>query len=395
MINIYEVLETNKMIEQENLDVRTITMGINLLDCVDSDVDALCRKIYDKITRLAKDLVKTGEDISKEYGIPIVNKRVSITPVSLVGGSACRTPEDYVKVAHALDRAAKEVGINFLGGYSAVVSKGMTHSDELLIRSIPQALAETERICSSVNVGSTKTGINMDAVRLMGEILYVLCGGSVHTHQAELAQGYLTTASGCRVGVGGRFVLRGPEDVVLQRLSSLNFRIARPICTELPAELCTLLQGHFIGALLVGEPDSGKTTLLRQIARELAAQKRAVAVIDERGELFPPEQQNGDALDCISGLPKGRAVQMALRTLAPQVILLDELGDLTEVTALEQGFFSGVEFVASVHAATLEDALQRPQVRVLQQQGALRFLVLLEGRCAPGRIREIRQLPLL
>ena len=171
MINIYEVLETNKMIEQENLDVRTITMGINLLDCVDSDVDALCRKIYDKITRLAKDLVKTGEDISKEYGIPIVNKRVSVTPVSLVGGSACRTPEDYVKVAHALDRAAKEVGINFLGGYSAVVSKGMTHSDELLIRSIPQALAETERICSSVNVGSTKTGINMDAVKLMGRII--------------------------------------------------------------------------------------------------------------------------------------------------------------------------------------------------------------------------------
>ena len=171
MINIYEVLETNKMIEQENLDVRTITMGINLLDCVDSDVDALCRKIYDKITCLAKDLVKTGEDISKEYGIPIVNKRVSITPVSLVGGAACRMPEDYVKVAHALDRAAKDVGINFLGGYSAVVSKGMTHSDELLIRSIPQALAETERICSSVNVGSTKTGINMDAVRLMGEII--------------------------------------------------------------------------------------------------------------------------------------------------------------------------------------------------------------------------------
>ena len=128
---------------------------------------------------------------------------------------------------------------------------------------------------------------------------------------------------------------------------------------------------------------------------DLAVLNWAVAVIDERGELFPPEQQNGDVLDCISGLPKGRAVQMALRTLAPQVILLDELGDLTEVAALEQGFFSGVEFVASVHAATLEDALQRPQVRVLQQQGALRFLFLLEGRCAPGRIREIRQLPLL
>lgn len=171
MINISEVIETNKMIEQENLDVRTITMGINLLDCADSDLDKLCANIYNKITTLARDLVKTGEDISKEYGIPIVNKRVSITPIALVGGAACHTPEDYVQVARTLDKAAKEVGINFLGGYSAVVSKGMSRSDELLIRSIPQALAETERICSSVNVGSTKTGINMDAVRLMGEII--------------------------------------------------------------------------------------------------------------------------------------------------------------------------------------------------------------------------------
>jgi uncharacterized protein (UPF0210 family) len=171
MINLTEVLETNKMIEQENLDVRTITMGINLLDCADSDVDRVCQKVFHKITTLARDLVKTGEDISKEFGIPIVNKRVSITPISLVGGSACQTPEDYVKIAHALDRAAEQVGINFLGGYSAIVSKGMTRSDELLIRSIPQALAETRFICSSVNVGSTKTGINMDAVRLMGEIV--------------------------------------------------------------------------------------------------------------------------------------------------------------------------------------------------------------------------------
>jgi uncharacterized protein (UPF0210 family) len=171
MINMNEVLETNKMIEHENLDVRTITMGISLLDCADKELDVTCDKIYRKITTLAKDLVKTGEEISKEFGIPIVNKRVSITPISLVGGSACKTPEDYVKIAHTLDRAAKEVGINFLGGYSAIVSKGMTHSDELLIRSIPQALAETELICSSVNVGSTKCGINMDAVRLMGEIV--------------------------------------------------------------------------------------------------------------------------------------------------------------------------------------------------------------------------------
>ena len=171
MINIYEVFETNKMIEKENLDVRTITMGISLLDCADSNLDVLCQNIYDKICRLAKDLVKTGEDISREFGIPIVNKRIAITPISLVGGSACKTPDDYVKVAKALDRAAKTVGVNFLGGYSAVVSKGMSKSDELLIRSIPKALAETDFICSSINVGSTKTGINMDAVKLMGEIV--------------------------------------------------------------------------------------------------------------------------------------------------------------------------------------------------------------------------------
>ena len=171
MINISEVLETNKMIEKENLDVRTITMGINLLECADSNVDILCQKIYEKVTRLAKDLVKTGEDISKEYGIPIVNKRISVTPISLVGGAACQTTADYVKVARTLDRAAEELGVNFIGGYSAIVSKGMTRSDELLIRSIPEALACTERICSSVNVGSTKTGINMDAVRLMGDII--------------------------------------------------------------------------------------------------------------------------------------------------------------------------------------------------------------------------------
>ena len=171
MINISEVLETNKMVEQQNLDVRTITMGINLLSCADKDLVMCCQKIYSKITSLAHDLVKTGEDISREYGIPIVNKRVSITPISLVGGACCKTPEDYVKIAQTLDRAAKEVGVNFLGGYSAIVSKGMTKSDELLIRSIPQAMATTERICSSINVGSTKTGINMDAVRLMGEII--------------------------------------------------------------------------------------------------------------------------------------------------------------------------------------------------------------------------------
>ncbi len=171
MINIWEVNETNNMIEHENLDVRTITLGISLLDCVDNDLEVLCKNIYEKITTVAKDLVKVGKEIENKYCIPIVNKRISITPISLVGATACKTPQDYVKIAKTLDDAARVVGVNFIGGYSALVSKGMTKSDELLIRSIPQALAETEYICSSINVGSTKTGINMDAVKLMGEII--------------------------------------------------------------------------------------------------------------------------------------------------------------------------------------------------------------------------------
>ena len=171
MINIFEVNETNKMIEQENLDVRTITMGISLLDCIDSDLAVLNEKIYKKITTCAKDLVSTGEAISGEYGIPIVNKRISVTPIALIGGAACKTKEDFVTIAETLDKAAKVVGVNFIGGYSALVSKGMTPAERLLIESIPQAMAKTERVCSSVNVGSTKCGINMDAVRLMGKIV--------------------------------------------------------------------------------------------------------------------------------------------------------------------------------------------------------------------------------
>ena len=171
MINLAEVIETNKMIEQENLDVRTITMGISLLDCADSDLESCCEKIEKKIIALASTLVQTGDDISRQFAIPVVNKRVSVTPISIVGGSCCHSPEDYVRICKSLDKAAKTVGVNFLGGFSAIVSKGMTHSDELLIRAIPEALATTERVCSSVVVGATKTGINMDAVRLMGDII--------------------------------------------------------------------------------------------------------------------------------------------------------------------------------------------------------------------------------
>ncbi len=171
MIGISEVLETNKMIEQENFDVRTITMGISLLDCAGPDVETLCSRIREKILRRAEKLVLTGEEISEEFGIPIVNKRISVTPAALVGSAACRSVGDYVRIARTLDECAASAGVNFIGGFSALVSKGMTESDELLIRSIPDALSSTERVCSSVNVGSTRQGINMDAVRLMGEMI--------------------------------------------------------------------------------------------------------------------------------------------------------------------------------------------------------------------------------
>ena len=171
MINISEVLETNNMVAHEKLDVRTITMGISLLDCADSDLNRMNARIYNKITTFARDLVSTGDAIGREFGVPIVNKRISVTPAALVGGNACKDSADFVEVAKTLDKAAKEVGVNFIGGYSALVSKGMTPADERLIRSIPQAMASTERVCSSVNVASTKTGLNMDAVRLMGEIV--------------------------------------------------------------------------------------------------------------------------------------------------------------------------------------------------------------------------------
>ena len=172
MINIGEVSQTIHMITHENLDVRTITMGISLLDCIDTDLDRLNEKIYQKITAKAKDLVRVGEEISKEFGIPIVNKRISVTPIGFVGASACKDPADFVTIAQTLDRAAKEVGVNFLGGFSAIVSKGMTQAEENLIRSIPQALSTTDVVCSSVNVGSTRTGIDMDAVRLLGQIIH-------------------------------------------------------------------------------------------------------------------------------------------------------------------------------------------------------------------------------
>ncbi len=169
MLNRNDILETINMIDQQHLDIRTITMGISLLSCADPDPKAACRKIYDKITRCAEKLVRTGEEIEREFGIPIVNKRISVTPMALV--AAASETEDYVPFAAALDAAAKTTGVNFIGGFSALVQKGMTEADRKLIAAIPEALATTELVCSSVNVGSTKAGINMDAVALMGQTI--------------------------------------------------------------------------------------------------------------------------------------------------------------------------------------------------------------------------------
>ena len=168
MLNVNNILETIKMIDEEDLDVRTITMGISLIDCCDTDIDKACEKIYNKITTKAKDLVKVGEQIEKEYGIPIINKRISVTPIAMLLGVSGGDP---VKYAHALERAANTVGVNFIGGYSALVQKGFSAGDRELIESIPRALKETQHICSSVNVGSTKAGINMDAVEMMGRVV--------------------------------------------------------------------------------------------------------------------------------------------------------------------------------------------------------------------------------
>ena len=175
-----EILSTINMIDNQHLDVRTITMGISLLDCASDSVEITAKKIYEKITRLAKDLVKTGEDIEKEFGIPIVNKRISVTPIALVA-AACKET-DYTPIAVALDEAAKKCGVNFIGGFSALVHKGMTKADENLINSIPSALASTERVCSSVSVASTKAGINMDAVALMGKIIKKTADMTGETH---------------------------------------------------------------------------------------------------------------------------------------------------------------------------------------------------------------------
>ena len=169
MLNAHDILETITMIQEENLDIRTITMGISLLDCCDSDLDRTCQRVYDKITRQAKDLVKTGEQIEKEYGIPIINKRISVTPIAMIAAACDR--KEPVRLAQTLERAAQTCGVNFIGGYSALVQKGFSAGCRELIDSIPEALAVTEHVCSSVNIGSTKAGINMDAVALMGRIV--------------------------------------------------------------------------------------------------------------------------------------------------------------------------------------------------------------------------------
>ncbi|MBQ5932669.1 MAG: PFL family protein [Lachnospiraceae bacterium] len=188
MINISEVTETNEMIQHENLDVRTITMGISLFDCIDSSLDECTKKIYDKICKKAGKLVETGEHISQSFGIPVVNKRISVTPIATVGSSACKTEEDYIKIAETLDKAAENVGVNLIGGYSAMLAKGNTDKELIFLNSIPEALKVTSRVCSSVNVGSSRTGINMDAVRRMGDIVLETARASYGTESLGAAK---------------------------------------------------------------------------------------------------------------------------------------------------------------------------------------------------------------
>ncbi len=240
MVNIFEVEETNKMIEQENLDVRTITLGISLHDCISDDLDKLCDNIHKKITTVARDLVKVGEEISTELGVPIVNKRISVTPIGLIGAAACKSSDDFVRIAKTLDEAAKEVGVNFIGGYTALAAKGMTKAEEMLIRSIPKALASTERIMSSVVLGSTRTGLNMDGVRLMGDIiketaeatkdndsigctkLVVLCNApDDNPFMAGAFHGVTETDSIINVGVSGPGVVKH----VLQSVHGESFEV--------------------------------------------------------------------------------------------------------------------------------------------------------------------------
>lgn len=227
--------------------------------------------------------------------------------------------------------------------------------------------------------------------RQLEELFYGLCGDSVHTHQNELAEGYFTLPGGHRVGVGGKYLIHPEEGIVLQTVYSLNLRIARARQLVLPPQLMQYLEKeHFVGMLIAGEPDSGKTTLLRNMISFLAERGKAVSVIDEREELWPSSCQGSRApVDFIAGIPKGQAVQMALRTLAPQIIVLDELGGLGEVKQLEQGFFSGVDYIASLHAASLEETLCRPQVVYMKEEKMLRIVVQLVGRQAPGQIREV------
>lgn len=223
-------------------------------------------------------------------------------------------------------------------------------------------------------------------------ILYALCGGSIHSHEGELARGFFTLPGGHRVGVGGVYLYGENGRPVLQQAESLNIRVARQVRCALPPALRTLLTGHFTGLLLLGEPDSGKTTLLRSILAFLRETGRTAAVIDARQEILPvqPGQNGGWGCDRIAGLDKATAVEMALRTLGPQVLLLDELGAMEEVYALERGFFGGVDVIATLHAASFEEAERKPQVQYLHRDGLLRHACLLAGRQTPGRIAACR-----
>jgi stage III sporulation protein AA len=248
------------------------------------------------------------------------------------------------------------------------------------VRGVQTPASACSKALQSITIGAEQ----------MEDILFSLCGGSVHAFEDELSCGYFTLPGGHRIGVGGRYIRDAQGHAVLQSVDSMNIRVARFLVCPLPPFLESLLQGRFTGLLLVGEPDSGKTTLLRSILPVLQAARRPAAVIDERGELFPdtPSGLSGFSwCDRIAGLDKATAIEMALRALGPQVILLDELGTMQETRLLEQGFFSGVDFVATLHAASLEEAEKKPQVQFMLSHGMLHHMCLLAGRRTPGVVK--------
>ena len=383
MLNIMEVHETNQMIEQEKLDVRTITMGISLLDCVAGDVDGTCARIYDKITTCARDLVSTGKAIERDYGIPIVNKRITVTPISLVGGSVCRTSEDFVAIAHALDKAAQEVGVDLIGGYSALVSKSMTKADELLIRSLPQALSQTDIVCSSVNVGSTKTGIDMDAVELLGHIVKDI---SYRTRDTD-SYGCVKFVAFCNAPDDNPFMAGGFHGVT-EGDAVINVGVSGPGVVSRALDAATGKDFEFLCETI--KRTAFKITRVGQLVAQEASRRLGVpfgiidlslaptpAVGDSVGEVLEKiglTDKEETMPNALSGGQKQRLLISRALAAHPEILILDDSSsalDYKTDAALRKAIFDHHQNSTTIMVAQ----------RVSSVQAMTNILVMDDGRC--------------